>query len=193
MGAAAPDANAMNALTLTVIMLTTFVIVFAQSTVDFIRVWLGAQIDLLPALIVYAALTGNPLLTSLIAVFGGLWLDSLSFNPLGISIAPLMITGMVLMHFRELVLREQLSAQFIIGMAAGAAVPLMVVLLLVTLGKQPLLGWGSIWQWIVMSVACGVATPVIFRAFDMVDHWLSYQPLPETTFNHNREMKRGRH
>ncbi|HEY1172927.1 MAG TPA: hypothetical protein VGH19_16280 [Verrucomicrobiae bacterium] len=183
----------MNALTLTVIMAATFGIVFAQSTVDFIRVWLGAQIDLLPALIVYAALTGNPLLTSLIAVFGGLWLDSLSLNPLGITIGPLMIAGMVLMHFRELVLREQLSAQIIIGMVAGAAVPLLVVLLSITLGKQPLLGWGSLWQWLVMSVGCGLATPLIFRVFDLVDHWLSYQPLPETTFNHNREMKRGRH
>lgn len=183
----------MNAITLILIMVCTFLVVFAQSTVDFVRVWLGAQIDLLPALVVYAALSGNPLLTSLIAVFGGLWLDSLSFNPLGVSIGPLMLTGMVLLHFRELVLREQLSAQFVMGLAAGAAVPLMVVLLLLTMGKQPLLGWGSLWQWLVMSVGCGAATPVVFRVFDRFEHWLSYQPLPETTFTHNREMKRGRY
>jgi uncharacterized membrane protein len=133
----------MNAITLIVIMVCTFLVVFAQATVDFLRVWLGAQIDLLPALVVYAALSGNPLLTTLIAVFGGLWLDSLSFNPLGVSIGPLMITGMVLLHFRELVLREQLSAQFIMGLAAGAAVPLMVVLLLLTLGRHECWMWGG--------------------------------------------------
>ncbi|MCD6050355.1 MAG: hypothetical protein K0Q55_1758 [Verrucomicrobia bacterium] len=183
----------MNAITLIAILACTYLVVFAQSTVNFVRVWLGAQIDLLPALIVYAALSGNPLLTTLIAVFGGLWFDSLSLNPLGVSIGPLMIMGMVLLHFRELVLREQMSAQFIFGLAAGAAVPVMVVLVLLTLGKQPLLGWGSLWQWAVMSVGCGMATPVVFRVFDLIEHWLSYQPLPETTFNHNREMKRGRH
>jgi len=183
----------MNAITLIIILSCTYLTVFAQSTVDFVRVWLGAQVDLLPAFVVYAALSGNPLLTTLIAVFGGLWLDSLSMNPLGVTVAPLLVTGMVILYFREVVLREQLSAQFIFGLAAGAAVPLMVVLLLLTFGMQPLLGWGSLWQWIVMSVGCGAATPVVFRVFDLFDHWLSYQPLPETTFNHNREMKRGRY
>lgn len=185
--------EAMNALTLIVILVCTYLAVFAQTTVDFIRVWLGAQIDLLPAFVVYAAMSGNPLLTTLIAVFGGLWLDSLSFNPLGVSVAPLMVTGMIVMHYRELVLREQLSAQLILGFIAGAVVPLMVVLLLLTLGMQPLLGWGTLWQWLVMSVGSALAAPLVFRMFDLIEYWLSYQPLPETTFNNNREMKRGRH
>jgi len=182
----------MNALSLIVMLAVTFLVVFAQSTVDFVRVWLGAQIDFLPALVVYASLSGNPLLTGLIAVFGGLWLDSLSMNPLGVSIAPLMITGMVVLHFRELVLREQLSAQLILGITAGAAVPVMVVLLLLTLGEQPLLGLGSLWQLLVMSLGSGIVTPIVFRVFDLLEHWLNYQPMPETTFQHNREMKRGR-
>ena len=52
-------------------------------------IWLGAQIDLLPALMVYAALNAGLPTVALLAVFGGLWFDTLSANPLGISILPL--------------------------------------------------------------------------------------------------------
>lgn len=183
----------MNALSLCLVLLVTFLTVFLESTVNFTRDWLGAQIDLLPALVVYAAMSNKPLLTTMIAVFGGIWFDSLSMNPLGLTVVPLMVAGMVILYCREVVLRDQLSAQVIIGMTVGAAVPLVEVLMLLTLGKAPLLGWGSLWQWLVMTVGCGVATPVVFLLFDMFEHWFSYQPMPETTFQHNREMKRGRH
>ena len=182
----------MSALSLIVMLVFTFLAVFVETKVYFIRHLLGAQIDFLPALVMYASLSGNPLLTSLMAVFGGLWVDSLSMNPLGISIIPLMLIGMAALHFRELVLREQFSAQFILGLSAGAAVPVMQVLLLLTLGEQPLIGWGSLWQLFVMSLASGFITPVVFRVFDYLERWLNYQPMPETTFNTNREMKRGR-
>jgi hypothetical protein len=47
------------------------------------RHWLGAQVDLLPALMVYAALNTDIVTVSLLAVLGGLWFDALSANPLG--------------------------------------------------------------------------------------------------------------
>jgi len=48
-----------------------------------LREWLGAQVDLLPALMVYAALYTGLANVAGLAVLGGLWFDGLSANPLG--------------------------------------------------------------------------------------------------------------
>jgi len=91
------------------ILLAAFVAVFLQAAVG-TRGWLGAQIDLLPALIVYASLTSRLATVALLAVCGGLWFDSLSANPLGISILPLFVVGWTIHEKRELILRHQVYA-----------------------------------------------------------------------------------
>ena len=79
------------------ILVAAFLAVFAETALSAPRHLLGAQIDLLPAIMVYAALnTGLPTI-SLLAIFGGLSFDSLSANPLGISILPLFIVGWTVM------------------------------------------------------------------------------------------------
>ena len=53
----------------------------------------GTQINLLPALIVVAAFYGGGRAVALLSICGGLWFDSLSANPLGVSILPLFVVG----------------------------------------------------------------------------------------------------
>jgi hypothetical protein len=55
-----------------------------------------------------------------------------------------------------------------------------------------LLGWGSIWQWLVMIAGGAAATPVIFALFDWCQHALGYQPQTETSFRPDREIRRGK-
>ena len=43
--------------------------------------------------------------------------------------------------------------------------PTLSILLLLTGGQEPLLGWGSIWQWLVMTAGGAVATPILFQFF----------------------------
>jgi len=129
---------------------------------------------------------------SLLATLGGLWFDALSANPLGVSILPLFAIGFVIYLQRELILRELPFAQFILGAAASAAAPAMCVLLLLTGGQQPLLGWGSLWQWLVMTAGGAVATPILFEFFHWCQHALGYQPRTETSFRPDREIRRGK-
>jgi hypothetical protein len=68
----------------------------------------------------------------------------------------------------------------------------MTVLLLLTGGKEPLLGWGSLWQWLVMTGGGAAATPVVFALFAWCNHALGYQPRVETSFRPDREIHRGR-
>ena len=73
-----------------------------------------------------------------------------------------------------------------------AAVPAMTALLLLSGSQEPLLGWGSLWQWVVMIAGGALATPVIFVLFNWCQHALGYQPQTESSFRPDREIRRGR-
>ena len=181
----------MNALNTTLILAAAFLAVFGEAAFPLPRHWLGAQVDLLPALMVYAALSADIATVSLLAVLGGLWFDTLSANPIGISIMPLFAVGFVIYLKRDLILRELPFAQFVLGAIASAVTPALSVLLLLTGGQEPLLGWGSIWQWLVMTAGGAVATPIIFQFFIWCRHALGYPPRVETSFRPDREIHRG--
>jgi rod shape-determining protein MreD len=182
----------MNILQTLLILAAAFLAVFGEAAFPLLHHWLGAQVDLLPVLMVYAALNTDIVTVSSLAVLGGLWFDALSANPLGISILPLCAIGFVIYLQRELILRELPFAQFVLGAMASAVAPAMVVLLLLTGGQEPLLGWGSIWQWLVMTAGGAVATPVVFEFFNRCQQALGYQPRTEISFRPDREIRRGR-
>ena len=90
------------------ILVVAYLAVFAQATVSEFRHLLGVQVDLMPSLVVYSALSGGVPTFTVVAACGGLWIDSLSANPLGISLLPLFLVGLVIHQFRELILRQGL-------------------------------------------------------------------------------------
>jgi len=182
----------MNSLQTILILAVAFLAVFAEATVPVVRYWLGAQVDLLPVLMVYAALNTEIITVSLLAVLGGLWFDALSANPLGVSILPLFFVGSLICVRNDLILRDLAFARLVLGTVASGLVPVLTVLLLLTAGKQPLLGWGSIWQWLVMTAGGAAATPLVFALFDWGYRALGYQPRTETSFRPDREIRRGR-
>jgi hypothetical protein len=174
------------------ILAAVFLAVLWEAAFPGLRHLLGAQIDLLPALVVYAALRMSLLTVGLVAFCGGLWLDSLSANPLGITVLPLFAAGLVVYGCRELVLREQVVAQLVLGLAASAAVPLLTLILLLTTGAKPPLGWGTLWQLLVMAIGGCVATPILFVLFDLVQRALVHARPGQSSFRPDREIRRGR-
>lgn len=184
----------MNTLNSIFILLVAFIAVFCEAAFDGFRNLFGAQVDLLPALMVYAALSAGLTATTLLAVLGGLFFDSLSQNPLGVSILPLFLVGFAIYTQRELILRDQLFAQVVLGLSASAFVPAATLLLLLTRGHghAPSLSWFSLWQWIVMSVGGMIATPALFLLFDWLDRAFSYRRANEMSFRPDREIRRGR-
>ena len=174
------------------ILLASLLAVFAGGAFNGLRQLLGAQVDLLPALMVYTALSSGPAMMLTVAVTGGLLFDTLSANPLGTSVLPLLLVGFGLQRRRDLILREEKYAQLVLGWLASAVAPALSVLVLLTLGQSPLLGWGSLWQWTVMSVGGAVATPILFVVFGGLNHALGYQRTIESSFRPDREIRRGR-
>ncbi len=182
----------MNALQTILILAFAFLAVFGEALLPGVRRLLGAQVDLLPVLMVYAALNASLLTVTLLAVLGGLCFDALSANPLGITLLPLFTVGLAIFSKRELILHTLPFAQIVLGAAASAAVPALTVLLLLSGGQQPLLGWGSLWQWLVMTLGGAAAAPFIFALFAGCHHALGHPPRTETSFRADREIHRGR-
>ena len=74
----------MNVFNAILILAAAFLAVFAEAAFQLPRQLFGAQVDLLPALMVYAALSAGLPTISLLSILGGVWLDTFSANPLGI-------------------------------------------------------------------------------------------------------------
>ena len=182
----------MNLFNTILVLAAAFLAVFCETVFSAPRHLFGAQIDLLPALMIYAALNTNVVSVSILAVAGGLWFDALSANPPGTTILPLFAVGFPVCAGREFILRELPFAQFFLGAFASATVPALAVLILLIGGSEPLLGWGSLWQWLVMTAGGALATPALFVLFDWCNHSLGYQPLTETSFRPDREIHRDK-
>jgi rod shape-determining protein MreD len=174
------------------IFVAAFLAVFWEAAFNPVRHLLGAQVDLLPPIMVYASLTASFATVSLLALCSGLWFDSLSANPLGISVPPLFIVGLLIYSQRDLILREQVFAQVVLGFAASAAAPIMTLLLLLTKGNGPLFGWGTVWQLIVMAVGGALVTVVLFEVFNWLNRHLGPPKVAESSFREDREIRRGR-
>lgn len=179
----------MIALNSMLILITAFVAVFLQSRMNGV---LGVQIDLLPALMVYASLTAGPLTIATLALCGGLWFDSLSANPLGLSVLPLAGIGALILVRRDLILRKQTFAQVVIGLTASIAAPAVALLGMLTFGHAPMLGWGTVWQLIVMTLVGGAATPGLFWLFGLLTQTFDYKEVQTSSFRPDREIRRGR-
>jgi rod shape-determining protein MreD len=182
----------MNWLHSILILATAFIAVFFESSFSGLRSVLGAQIDCLPALMVYAGLSNGFFTIVFTAVCGGLWFDSLSADPLGVSVLPLLAIGLLAHRGREVIARDEATTQFCAGAAASALQPLLVLFILLNIGALPPLGWKSIWQWVVMTLGGGLMTPVLFALFRRFHRAFDYPPAPQTPFPPDRQIKRGR-
>lgn len=182
----------MNFLNSILIVLAALIGVYLECSFNAFRHLFGAQLDVLPPLVVYAALRSNPATIAALAVIGSLCFDSLSANLLGISILPLFVVSIMIYLRREMILQGQLYAQFVLGAAASAVVPLLTLLMLLSARQAPILGWGSLWQWLVVTLGGALLTPICFYVFDRLNEALTYHPATQTSFRADREIERGR-
>ena len=212
-----------NGMTRLAVMMVALISVFLSVSINAPRTWLGAQVDLLPALMVYASLTGDPWCVSWLAVGGGLWLDAFSMNPLGISILPLLAVGVIIYLARDLILSDQVFVQLLLGGAASALVPAFTLLLLWTFlasrtpGAGPNASWelaaqfelgaqawgglvarpvaraGLLLQFVVMAAVGALVTPFLFSLFAKLNRAFNYPAVGRVSFRSDRQIKRGRY
>lgn len=181
-----------NGFNLLLVLAAAYGLVLVQSAFDLTRWLCGAQINLLPALMVYAALNCELPVLVLLAVVAGLLFDSLSANPLGTMSFALFVPAWLIYLQRGLILRELPFARFALGTAAGGVTPLIALLLLLSAREELVLGWFSLVQWLVLTLLSGLLTPVVMTALDYIRKSLSYQPVVAEPFRSDRQIRRGR-
>jgi rod shape-determining protein MreD len=123
--------------------------------------WLGGvRIELLPALIVYGALTLPGRQAFVLAVTAGLAQDALSAAPFGISALAYSAAALVMIFLREALHRELPWVQFGAGAvtATGSAVIACVV---------AGISFGTILKVLLLAAITGLITPVLFFALDL--------------------------
>lgn len=172
--------------------LMCYFVVFLAARYQGVRILVGAQFDFLPGLVVVAAMMHGMTAVFVVAGVGGVLFDSLSANPLGVTTLALCAVGTFVYFNRELLLRDQVYPQFIVGAGASASAPILSYICATALGAHPLVDWSSLWAWLMMTLMGGLATPVWFAVFRRVDRALHYQVIPESSYRGDREIVRGR-
>lgn len=174
-------------------LLTGYGILFLQARLTLFRDLLGFQFNLVPGLVVYAAIHFRFFAALGCAATLGMMYDLLSANPLGTTLLAYTIVTFLAAYFREVLLSEQFTAQFVLGGSATLASILISWVVLQITGAQPLVGFWSIWIWLLVSVGGGVFTPLWFKLFARLDEALRYKEVPESSFRSDRQIARGRY
>lgn len=182
-----------NGLVVLVFFATGYAVIFAQSQLTAFRTWTGVQPDLLPGLMVCAALSFRWEIALGAAAFLGLLHDSLSGTMLGTTFATLSLLALVGARFRESLYSEKVTAHWIFGLVASGAAPLLTLGLSRLSGAEPLVGYGSLWPWAVLTLVGGLCTPGWFMIFRRLDGALRYQEMADVNYRPNRQMRRGRY
>ena len=143
-----------------VLLLGVYFLIFLQSHWQEPRLWLRFQPDLTPALMVFVGLTMGAGYVSSIALMSGLWLDSLSANPFGMSIFPLFLVGWIVFCFRKKIMAVEFMAQIYLGILGGLLVFLLQLTLLKLLSFNPLIGWGMFFFCYVKCIFLWLSCPV---------------------------------
>lgn len=177
---------------LPILMIAAIVAVFISTQFYMFRSLVGVPVNLLPGLIVYTALRSHITGLFIISAFTGLLTDSLSASPLGTSILPLMMTGFLVQLKKDWLLSSQVFAQFILGLLAGALIPLLDVTLVFMMLPEsmnpPVLSGSFLWQWLALISTSGLMTPVVFKVLDAIRISLTSSPMQ--SYGRHKEISR---
>ena len=159
------------------VLLTTLIVIYLQAACELPRNLFGAQIDPLPALMLATALRAPLFSITALAILGPLWQSSLSSDPLGINILPLLTLGLLVHLGQNRLAYHAAGPRFTLGAIAGTIMPVMTLTLLLFTGYQPMFGWYSLWQWIVGISGSGLLALVFVPLLEWLDFTVEEQPL----------------
>jgi len=166
--------------------------VYVQTVFPWGRRLTGVQPDLLPLVMVYAALLGDAGLVACLAVTGGLMFDSLSMNPLGTSVLSLLVVGLGVHSLRDVLMREALHAKCLLGALASTASALTGLIALMMSEQRPVLGWDLARAVAGQGMWGAVLAPAVFWLLGRLDRAFNHPRISPGSFRPDREIKRGR-
>jgi len=131
----------------------------------------GVKFDLMPAMVVFAALFASWKHALFVAVVCSLLLDALSFQALGLSIAPLAVAAAAINHFQRVLYRDNILLQAALGGATSLAASVWTWLLL-RLGETPLpFEFGIAAKIALIALLVALGTPLFLWLLKCAARW----------------------
>lgn len=136
----------------------------------------GVKLDLMPAVVVFAALFSSWNRALFAAAACGLLLDALSFQALGLSVAPFAVAAAVINHFQRVLYRDNIVLQLALGGATSFAVSLWTWLLL-QFSATPLPFEVAIAAKVALiAVLAAIGTPLALWLLKSTARWVGQLP-----------------
>lgn len=142
----------------------------------------GAKLDLMPAIVLYAALTGSWQQTMGTAVVAALLLDTPSFALLGLSVPPFLVMGLAISHFQKVLYRDHAIVQCGFAAAISLANSLWTWLVLQLTASPLPMTIGVVAKILVIAALAAAVAPPLFWALDLMRRWRRYDPVEAETF-----------
>lgn len=132
----------------------------------------GVKLPILPAIVLYYALTGDGMTMLVAAFLAGFLNDAMSQMPLGYSVFFYCLAGWLAGRFRSTVLIDSVLTTALFGGAAGAVLSLALSLLLAQNQLAILPAWRVALRMAGTGLLGAVVTPIVFWAVKGMDHWV---------------------
>lgn len=152
---------------------------------------IGFYIDLVPLLVVYMALTAELTTLVLVSSIIGLFFDSVSANPLGVSPISFILAGLIVYGYRHLVLRKSWQIQYLSGLLCSILIPFNTFILLKFIGAEPFMAFKLIIKLLISGSLNALLTPLIFGIIDWIENTFNYKQVKMSSFRPDREIRRG--
>ncbi len=131
----------------------------------------GVKLDLMPAMVVFGALFASWNRALFVAVACGLLLDALSFQPLGMSVAPLAVGAAAINHFQRVLYRDNILLRAALGGAISLAASLWTWLLLqFSTTPLPLQFWIAA-KMALIALLAALGTPPLLWLLNRAARW----------------------
>lgn len=159
-----------------ILIVASGIIVWFQAVGSPLGGWFGVKTDLLPSLMVYAGLTAGARAVVTVGIVGALMQDSLSAMPLGVTLLPLCLIGLIAHQAQAYLSRDEKTQQLLLGALATLGASVVVLLTLAMLGK----GVGfSLWLFVRLvgvTLVGAIVCPLFFAMLDRINRLLGALP-----------------
>lgn len=150
------------------LLITCCVFVWGQSWFLTHYTVVGVKIDCIPCLVLYCALFASWKELFFVCTLAGLLFDSMSLNPLGVTVISLLLPGYLLYCNRKVLLYHSVWVQALLGGAIGIIPPLLTLLQLTGLPVSPLINLGVLFVFIVLGITNAFAAPIILFGINYI-------------------------
>ncbi|MCD8534689.1 MAG: hypothetical protein LR011_07850 [Verrucomicrobia bacterium] len=182
----------MNYFEVLTLLIIGYLLVCLQLTFDGFFLWMHGYIWFPCLLMAYSVVKQPSGTTYLLCFVMGYWIDSLSMNPLGLSILSFLGSSMLANKGYRNWAGDPYLSIFAPGLILGGAFPLFSLGIAFLIDLDPLTGWRVVVGILLSAVTIGFAAPVFLRLVDHIMNALQFKPAYRQEPYNIREISRSK-